>query len=46
MSLLILKCPHCDFSFESLFQSTDKIQGIHTPCPKCANSFEVESNQN
>lgn len=46
MSSLVLKCPHCEYTFESPFQSTDDIQGINTPCPKCANSFEIESNQN
>ena len=44
MADVVLKCPSCQYEFDSPFQEVEKTKGIHTNCPKCANSFEIYSN--
>ena len=44
MSSIIIKCPNCEYEFDSLFQNFKEIKNIHTNCPKCACSFDIESN--
>lgn len=44
MSSIIIRCPNCEYEFDSLFQNYKEIKNMHTNCPKCACSFEIESN--
>jgi len=45
LSVIIVKCPNCDYEFHSAFRDDEVIAGINIPCPKCANSFDIEYNQ-
>ena len=44
MSSIIIKCPNCEFEFESPFQNFNEITDVFTNCPKCACSFNIENN--
>ena len=45
MSSPMIKCPYCEYEFQSPFQESEEIKNIHTNCRKCANSFDVDSNR-